>query len=651
MRKLILLLWLLLIGSVSFSQQAREQKIDSLLNLLKTTKEDIQKVNSLTQLSGQYYYTDSKKNFQYAQKALALAKKIKYEKGIAAAYNNLRHYYLGKADYLQALNCIYKSLHIYENLKDQYGIAQTNNSLGIIYVEFRNYKLSLTCYNKALQISRKLNNNNLTAVYLTNIGDVYLRMNEYRKALIYFEKGIQLDTLKKRSQESGLNYTKIAFTLNFLKQYKKSIEYSNKSISIYNNDSGLFNAYNKLELGKSYYYLSLEEKNSAKRHSLLQTSLKYTNESMVIFKREESLIDIRDAYSYLSKIYKAKGKHQEALSYFEKSTALNDSIFSNENKREMEFLKSKREIDLRDKKIEIKNLKIKSEARKVYLLRTITTAVLLLLGLFFWLFLSKRKTNLQLQDKNKTISNINKQKDKFFSIIAHDLRGPFYGFLGLTELLAEDIDDMEKEEIQFAAVNMRSSANNLNRLLENLLEWSRMEQGLIPFEPTIMHLLPAVTECNSILQDAANNKGITIQTIIDKKTTVFADSNLLQAVIRNILSNAVKFTPKGGVITIQGKEDETNTTIAIKDSGIGMNSKMIENLFQLDVKTNRKGTDDEPSSGLGLILCKEFVEKHAGKIWVESEENKGSTFYFSFPKNKTTAIDISPNGILLAITS
>jgi signal transduction histidine kinase len=174
--------------------------------------------------------------------------------------------------------------------------------------------------------------------------------------------------------------------------------------------------------------------------------------------------------------------------------------------------------------------------------------------------------------------------------------------------------------------------------LENLLEWSRMEQGLIPFEPKSMLLLPAVTECTSILQDAANNKGIKIQTLVDDKTTVFADHNLLQAVIRNILSNAVKFTPKGGTIIIQGKEDDKNTTISIKDSGIGMDAKILENLFQLDVKTNRKGTDDEPSSGLGLILCKEFVEKHGGKIWVESEENMGSTFYFSLPKNETTAI-------------
>ena len=384
---------------------------------------------------------------------------------------------------------------------------------------------------------------------------------------------------------------------------------ANKSISIYNNDSSLFNAYNKLELGKSYYYLALEEKNKINHHHLLQKSLDYINESLKIFKREESLIDIRDSYSYLSKIYKTQDKPELALSFFEKSSNLNDSIFSNENKIQIEFLKSQREIDLRDKKIEIQNLKIKNEARKVYLLYTITIAVIILLALFFWLYLSKRKTNLQLEEKNKVISNINKQKDKFFSIIAHDLRGPFNGFLGLTELLAQDIDNMDKEEIQFAAVNMRSSAVNLNRLLENLLEWSRMEQGLIPFSPQKSKFLPLVKESISTLQDEANKKRIKIQTTIPEDITIYADHHILQSVIRNLLSNAVKFTPRDGTIKIEAHEDSKSTVVSIADTGIGMDAKILNNLFQLDVKTNRNGTENEPSTGLGLILVQRICGK------------------------------------------
>jgi signal transduction histidine kinase len=236
-----------------------------------------------------------------------------------------------------------------------------------------------------------------------------------------------------------------------------------------------------------------------------------------------------------------------------------------------------------------------------------------------------------LLDKNEEISNINKQKDKFFSIIAHDLRGPFTGFLGLTELLAEDIDEMDKDEIQFAAVNMRTSATNLNRLLDNLLEWSRMEQGLIPFSPKENNLDEVVNDCVAPLLVTAAKKEITIETSITQNLKIFADQNILQSVIRNFLSNAVKFTPRNGSVKIDARQDSNNTVISIADNGIGMSAKMIENIFKIDLKTNRIGTEDEPSTGLGLILCKEFVEKHNGKIWIESEVNQGSTFHFSLP--------------------
>lgn len=630
MKKTYLIICLLLISTISFSQKSEKQKIDSLKVALNLTKIDTLKIIILNRLSSAHSYSDSKKCLQYAKMALSLSKKINYERGVASAYTNFATYYFLKSDFPTSINYNYKSLQIFENLHDEKGISKANNGLGTIYVEFKNYKLALSFYNKALKASQEIKDRKSVAIYLNNIGDVYLRMREYPKALYYFDKAIKMNVYEKSSYQSGINYTNIGITLNFLKQYKKSIEASNKSIAIYNNDSSLFNAFNKLELGKSYYYLALGQKGTA-QNTLLQKSLDYSNEALITFDREESLIDIRDTYLYLSKIYKTKNNSKMALYYFEKSSDLNDSIFSNENKTQIEFFKSQREIELRDKKIEIQNLKIKNEARKVYLLYTITAAILILLSLFLWLYISKRKTNLQLSEKNKLILNINKQKDKFFSIIAHDLRGPFNGFLGLTELLAQDIDDMEKEEIQFAAVNMRSSAVNLNRLLENLLEWSRMEQGLIPFSPQNIRLLPLVNECISTLQDEANKKSIQIIKIIPEEVLIYADHHILQSVIRNILSNALKFTQRNGTIKIQAKEYKKSILISITDTGIGMEAKILDNLFKLGVKTNRNGTENEPSTGLGLILCKEFVEKHGGKIWVESEVDKGSTFYFCFP--------------------
>jgi len=234
--------------------------------------------------------------------------------------------------------------------------------------------------------------------------------------------------------------------------------------------------------------------------------------------------------------------------------------------------------------------------------------------------------------KNEELQKSNAEKDKFFSIIAHDLRSPFNGFLGLTQIMAEDLPSLTMAEVQELAISMKNSATNLYSLLENLLKWSQIQKGSIPFSPEVIQLRSMMDECIAIAFEPAKNKGIELSCTIPEGIEVFADINMLQTVIRNLVSNALKFTPKGGKVDVSAKSIKDNgIEISIHDNGIGMSQTMVNNLFRLDVRTNRKGTDDEPSTGLGLLLCKEFVDKHGGKIRVESEEGKGSTFYFTMP--------------------
>ena len=247
----------------------------------------------------------------------------------------------------------------------------------------------------------------------------------------------------------------------------------------------------------------------------------------------------------------------------------------------------------------------------------------------------RKKAEAVIKLKNEELQRTNAEKDKFFSIIAHDLRSPFNGFLGLTEIMAEGLHCMTLEEIQKIAVTMKKSANNLYSLLGNLLEWSRMQRGLIPFEPKLFLLMPEITESMALVTEAADKKEIAISYDIPEDLTVFADGNMVEGIIRNLSSNAVKFTRKGGVVNVSAKTMPDNSVeISIKDTGIGMDKEMINNLFRIDIDTSRKGTEDESSTGLGLIICKDFIEKHGGKLRVESEEGKGSTFYFTIPKQK-----------------
>jgi len=236
--------------------------------------------------------------------------------------------------------------------------------------------------------------------------------------------------------------------------------------------------------------------------------------------------------------------------------------------------------------------------------------------------------------KNEELHTLNTEKDKFFSIIAHDLRGPFNGFLGLSKLMADELSGLTQEQIQKMAGSMRDSATNLFTLLENLLEWSRMQQGGIIFNPESTRLLSIINESKHPLMDSADKKGVEIKYEIPSNLEVFADEYMLASTIRNLASNAVKFTLKGGKVTIAAKSVPGHSVeISVRDTGIGMSPEMVADLFRLDTKTNRRGTENEPSSGLGLLLCKDFIEKHGGKLWVESEEGKGSVFYFTIPSN------------------
>jgi len=238
----------------------------------------------------------------------------------------------------------------------------------------------------------------------------------------------------------------------------------------------------------------------------------------------------------------------------------------------------------------------------------------------------------ELTDKNRELQKLNLEKDKLFSIIAHDLRGPFSSFLGLTALMAEEHDMFTKEEIKECAVNLNCSASSLYRLLDNLLQWSRVQQGTIPFNPRKINLKSIALEYMELVKHTAEEKNIEFVVEIPDETEVYADKNMLQSIIRNLVSNALKFTSKGGRVCLcAGVKADDKIEIIVEDNGIGMSKEMIDTLFHLNVETGRTGTDGEPSTGLGLLICKEFIEKHNGTLTIESEIKKGSRFIVTLP--------------------
>ena len=243
--------------------------------------------------------------------------------------------------------------------------------------------------------------------------------------------------------------------------------------------------------------------------------------------------------------------------------------------------------------------------------------------------IDRKMTEEEIKIKNELLQALNAEKDKFFSIIAHDLRGPLSAFVDATQIITEEIQTMSMEEIKDITGSMKTSATNIYSLLENLLEWSRLRRDAMDFVPEKLNLKMKTGACINVLTESARKKGIEVDIKIPDELEILADSHMFETIIRNLVSNAIKFSPSGGKVKVAAGINANHfIEIKISDSGIGMTPELMNKLFLINEKTSRPGTEGEPSTGLGLLLCKEFIEKHNGKIWVESEVGKGSTFSF-----------------------
>ena len=235
-----------------------------------------------------------------------------------------------------------------------------------------------------------------------------------------------------------------------------------------------------------------------------------------------------------------------------------------------------------------------------------------------------RKSEAQLKELNAT-------KDKFFNIVAHDLKNPFTSLIGSSELLYQNIDQLDHEQIKSLALILNDASKGGYAILQNLLDWSRSQTGLLKFNPESINLKSLIDEHILNLEQISFNKEIKIVSEVKDDLFVFADKNMLKTVFRNLLSNAVKYSYRSGEVIVNATADDTVVVVSVKDQGMGIPAENIDNIFRIDAKYSVPGTENEQGTGLGLKLCKEFIEKQNGRIWVESVEKKGSEFKFTIP--------------------
>lgn len=249
--------------------------------------------------------------------------------------------------------------------------------------------------------------------------------------------------------------------------------------------------------------------------------------------------------------------------------------------------------------------------------------------------LERSEVEYQLKLRQEELKKQISLKDKFFSIIAHDLRNPFHAFLNLTEIMAYEGEELTVSEMLKLSKDLNRSAKGLFNLLNNLLDWAKLQQGMITFKPEKIPLNELIEQHVELLKEQGNQKDIKIATDLADDVVVDGDRNMLNSVVLNLLSNALKFSNRGTTILVKtGLTEENMVQVLVKDKGIGIPADILQNLFKIGEKTGRLGTAGERSSGLGLLLCKEFIEKHGGRLWIESSIGEGSTFFFTLRRDE-----------------
>jgi len=349
------------------------------------------------------------------------------------------------------------------------------------------------------------------------------------------------------------------------------------------------------------------------------------------------------SFAAINYIHPKKNKYKYIMERFEKDWNYTDASrryvsYTNLDPGEYTFrvLASNNDEKWNDKGTSLKII-IRPPFWKTWWFRIIMVSVAVLtIVLIFRLRLRQLKKQKILLEKSvalKTaeLNELNASKDKFFSIIAHDLKNPFNTIIGFSEMMKESIKLNDSATFYEYTEMINTSAVQTLRLLENLLEWANSQRGKISFIPVPVILSELINDEFTMIDDMATGKNIELKSYISETLTIVADKNMLRAILRNLITNAVKFTHKNGQVQVNARTYENQVEISVSDSGIGMSAETMAKLFRIDSNMSTKGTENEKGTGLGLFLCKEFVEKHDGKIWVESEEGKGSTFKILLP--------------------
>jgi two-component system, sensor histidine kinase and response regulator len=567
----------------------------------------------------QALYRESLENFNGALLALAESGE---KKDMALIFHWLGNSHYRLSQYDKALTNYLKSLRLREETGDQQGIAFSYYNIANIYFDQKQFEIALNYHMRSLAIKNKLGDLRGKAFSFNNIANIYLELNQKDTALAYYRKAQVI--FHELGNEQGIAYAlgNIGKIYKSQQRYQEALEYMQQGLfklQTIGDKTALIEIHNQLaSVQVSLRQFSAAEKNLA------------TAEAMAIeFGVEDQLVE---NYFEHARLDSARGNFGNAYQWLRKFERKKESLFNIEKTQQLARMQSSFDLDKKNQEILFlnKEKELQQTVGKnqliIFLCSLFTMFVVAAVLIFF--LKQKQRTTWILQSQKKYAEDLNRLNDRLFSIISHDLRAPLKSLTGVLQLAANH--QLTERELTKLLSSIGDNTQHIIDLLDNLLNWAKghLTGNRIHSEDISLNL--SVQNVISLLKPMADQKQIQLDDKLYNSIRVHADKNMVELVLRNLISNAIKFTPSLGRVTVDCALDQNFATISIQDTGIGIPAAQIDKLFGTHNFTTR-GTANEKGTGLGLILCQEFVEKNGGSIWVKSVETSGSAFYFTLP--------------------
>ncbi len=588
------------------------------------------KVKGLDAL-GNYYYNkgEREKSMPLFQEALRLATEAKDIPSELSIINAMAQNYSFEGNYAEALNLNLKGIDLAREIDNQPMLSVLNENIAGLYADQKDFKNALMFYDTVQKINRRLGDEVIDAETQSNMASLYKDAKDYKNAMFNINRSIS--TFEKHKVYDWLAYAYEVKGDIYLDQekYKWALYWYDQSNILFKHQIEDDRIKIQLMNGMAKVYFGLEQDSLA---------LVYAKKGLALSDKIKSLQGKIDCSETLYKLHKKNGNTPEALAYLESFKILSDSLFKDKNKQSLSLLETKLQYEQEKQElIEANETALAKQRNYIYF----SVIILMILSIITFVIRRseniQRKLNRELKEKSTAVTQreaqlheINKTNTKLFSIIGHDLRGPIGGLQSMLKLFT-DGEISTKEFVSFIP-KLKTDVDNISFTLNNLLSWGMNQLNGVVTKPKRVSLSNLVNNNIQLLSEVANSKSIKIINQLPENPRIWADSHQMDIVVRNILSNAIKFTPENGLITINAVEKAGMWQVSIRDTGIGMTAEMQRSIFKDSSNITTYGTNNEKGTGLGLSLCKEMVLKNNGEIWVDSVPRKGTTFYFTVPK-------------------